>query len=77
MAHGIDRVRVALVFGAERMNIDAKDDVIAFTIAEGWNSIEREMWYRAWCRAVRCDVTRSDLRRVRDGRRRELNRALW
>jgi hypothetical protein len=54
-----------------------KDDVIAYLLASDWKSDARELLYREWCKVVGVDVTRADLRRVQQFRRRELNRRLF
>lgn len=53
----------------------AKDDVIAYLAVTDWKPDAREALYRSWCLVVGVSVLRSDVNRVRQGRRRELNRS--
>lgn len=76
MALGVEAARVRLVLGEHVMHRHCKDQVIAALIANGWPERESARWYRLWCDAVGVDVTASDLKRVTDGKRRELNRPL-
>ena len=54
----------------------AKDDVIAYVAATGWEPKRREDLYREWCAVVGVSVLRSDVERARQGRRRETNHRL-
>jgi hypothetical protein len=66
--------RVVTALGAHRVIPIAKDDVIAYLIATDWKPAARELLYRDWCEVVGVDCSRTDIARVRGGRRRELNR---
>jgi hypothetical protein len=72
-----ERDRVEMALGAHRCLPIMKDDVIAYLLASDWKSDARELLYREWCKVVGVDVTRADLRRVQQFRRRELNRSLF
>ena len=68
--------RVALVLGDDIMNTFSKDIVIARLIATKWPAEDRARWYRMWCDAVGVFCSSVDLKRAKEGRRRELNRPL-
>lgn len=73
----VQHARVVAALGAHRVIPIAKDHVIAYLIATDWKTAAREVLYRDWCEVVGVDCTRTDLQRVRGGRRRELNRELF
>jgi hypothetical protein len=68
--------RVLAALGAHRMIPIAKDDVIACLAVTDWKPAARELLYRDWCEVVGVSCDRSDLTRVRQAKRRELNRKL-
>jgi hypothetical protein len=70
------QARVVRALGAQRCLPIMKDDVIAYLIAADWKPDARELLYKDWCEVVGVDCTRTDVTRVRAGRRRELNRKL-
>lgn len=69
--------RVVLALGEQRCVPIMKDDVIAYLIVSDWRPDGREALYREWCNVVGVDISRRDIRRVRHGRKRELNRELF
>lgn len=73
----IGPMAVFALLGQSHMRPEAKDDVIAFLCDRPLSPAERESWYRAWAGRVKCPVSRTDLRRVRSGSAREMNRSLF
>jgi hypothetical protein len=66
--------RVVAALGEHRCIPIAKDDVIAYLAVTDWTADARELLYRDWCAVVDLPVERTDVRRARNGRRRETNR---
>jgi hypothetical protein len=64
-------------FGELLMDAARKDDAIARIVEREKHGDRRTWMYREWCAALRVPVLASDLRRVRAGRWRELQRALF
>lgn len=70
------RAKVERALGPQRCIPIMKDDVIGYLASCDWSPAARGELYREWCEVTGTFCSAPDLKRARQGRRREMNRKL-